>query len=96
MVCSLPEQVLVIAISDGETNSVGLFEGAKKAARSNHRVVVALLTDFAKTLPIETALGTQEFGLRVLECAQKELSQRVYGKVFELSRIRSSTIAAAR
>ena len=96
MVCSLPESVLVIAISDGKTNSVGLFEGAKKAARSNHRVVMALLADFEETLPIKTALGTQEFGLRVLECAPRELSQRIYAEVLELSRIRSSTIAVAR
>lgn len=96
MVCSLPESVLVIAISDGKTNSVGLFEGAKKAARSNHRVVMALLADFEETLPIKTALGTQEFGLRVLECAPRELSQRVYAEVLELSRIRSTTISAAR
>jgi uncharacterized protein (DUF58 family) len=96
MVCNLSEPVLVIAISDGETNSVGLFEGARKAARSNHRVVVALLTEFEETSPFKTALDPQEFGLRVLECAPRELSQRVYAEVLELSRVRSTTITAAR
>jgi uncharacterized protein (DUF58 family) len=96
VICNLPEPVLVISISDGETNSVGLFEGARKAARSNHRVVVALLTEFEETSPFKTALDTQEFGLRVLECAPRELSQRVYAEVLELSRIRSTTISAAR
>jgi len=85
--------VLVIAISGGETNSLGLLEGARKAARSNHRVIILLLTDFARTLPIKTALATQEFGLRVLESTPRELSERVYVEVLELSRIRSTTVA---
>lgn len=86
-VCSLSEPVLVIAISYG-TGSRGLFEGVKKTARSNHRVIVVLLSHSQETLPIKTVLSTQEFGLRVLECAPQELSQEVYDEVLEMSRIR--------
>lgn len=93
IVCNLSQPVLVIAISDGNANSRRLIEGAKKAAKSNHRVIVALLKHIGE--PIKTApLATQEFGLRVLECAAEELSQTVYLEVLEMSRIRS--IVAAR
>jgi len=54
-----------------------------------------LLTHLEEPLPINTALGSQEFGLRILECAPLELSQRVYAEVLELGRTRS-TIAAVR
>lgn len=96
IVCNLAEPVLVIAISDGKTNSVGLFEGAKKAARSNHRVIVALLSHFEEPSPTNIALGTQEAGLRVLECAPQELSQTVYIEVLEMSHVRSTATASER
>jgi hypothetical protein len=93
IVCNLFEPVLVIAISDGNVNSRGLFEGAKKAAKSNHRVIVELLSHFEEIIPIKTELGAQEFGVRVLECAPQELWQTVYVGVLEMSRIRSAFAA---
>ena len=88
-VCSLSEPVLVFVISDGAVNRDGLYEGARNAAISNHRVVIAIVSQFGRASPIERLSGLERFGVRISEHAPQEISGVLGAEIPAMSRTRS-------
>jgi uncharacterized protein (DUF58 family) len=83
IICSLPEPVLVIVISDGETNPDGLAEGAKKARILNHQVILATLAAPEPTKQIGTSSDLEGHGVRVLRCRPEELSRAINAEILK-------------
>lgn len=94
IICNLPEPVLVIAISDGETNLDGLAEGTKNARTLNHQVVLAILAEPTKRIEILSDLEAQSVG--VLRCRPEELSTAIIAEVIGLNHSRIIPVEAAR
>ncbi len=87
IISDLPDPTLVIAISDGKTNWVGLCEGARYAAMLNHGVIVGIRTWAEKggaTEPLQD-LGN---GVRAVRCAPEDLWRAVSAEILEASRAR--------
>jgi len=72
IVCRLSERVLVIALSDGETNLSGLCEGASRAKMLGHRVAIAILSPDERNV-LFGASEPNSAGLRLVRCAPEKL-----------------------
>jgi uncharacterized protein (DUF58 family) len=83
--CSLSEPVLVFVISNGTANLDGLYEGARNAGMSNHRVVLAILSSPSKASPIERLSGLARFGVRISGCTPQEISGVLGDEILEIS-----------
>ena len=88
-VCGLSEPVLVFVISNDTVNQDGLYEGARNAAISNHRVVIAIVSQFGRASPIERLSGLERFGVRISEHAPQEISGVLGVEIRAMSRTRS-------
>jgi uncharacterized protein (DUF58 family) len=88
IVCRLSEPVLVIAVSDGETNLEGLCEGARQASMLNHRVVIAILVRSGRTVSAEWLSDIESTGARVVKCTPEELWSAVNTEILQLTRKR--------
>jgi uncharacterized protein (DUF58 family) len=82
----LPEPVLVIAISDGKTDLDGLYEGARHASMSNHRVVIAILGHPDRTRLTEWLSTSEQMGIRTVLCPPEQLWSAVNAELLEMSR----------
>lgn len=94
MICALPEPVLVIVISDGETNLDGLAEGMKRARWLNHQVVLAILAS-PEASRTETLLNLADQGVGILRCPPEELSRAINAEIHKLSHSRPISFQAA-
>jgi hypothetical protein len=88
-VCGLSEPVLVFVISNGTVNLDGLYKGARDAAISNHRVVIAILSQFGTHSPIKRLSGLERFGVRISEHAPQQISGVLGVEIPAMSRNRS-------
>jgi hypothetical protein len=88
IVCSLPEPVLAVAITDGQTNLDALYEGAKNAALSGHRVVLVILADSTVHRPTDELPDLQGFGIQIHRINADQLWRTIDAATFEMSRIR--------
>jgi uncharacterized protein (DUF58 family) len=95
IICTLREPVLVIVISDGETNLDGLVEGAKKARTANHKVVLAVLEVPEQAERIEILSDLEGQGMGVLRCRPEELSRAINAEILKLSHSRTIALEAA-
>ena len=86
--CNLPEPVLAVAITDGQTNLDALYEGAKNAALSDHRVVLVILTDSTVHRPPDELTDLREFGIHVHRIRANQLWRTIDAATFEMNRIR--------
>jgi hypothetical protein len=89
IICTFPEPVLVIVISDGETNLDGLAEGAKNAKIMNHQVVLAILSELEPTKRIEIFSDLERQGVAILEYRPGELSRTINAEILKLAHSRS-------
>jgi hypothetical protein len=96
IVCTLPEPILVIAISDGGTNFDGLAEGAKNARILNHQIILAILKGHGPTNPIEGISLLEDQGICVLRCTPEVLSRTIHDQILNMTRSRSITASAVR
>jgi uncharacterized protein (DUF58 family) len=85
IVCTLPEPVLVIVVSDGETNLDGIAEGARNARRLNHQVVLAILSAQAPTERIDMLSDLERQDVGIVRCSPEELSRAVNAVILKLS-----------
>jgi hypothetical protein len=92
IICTLPEPILAIAISDGQTNLDGLVEGAKSAKALNHQVVLAILQGPKRPKPASSTdaiLGLNPQSSWILRCSPSELSRGISGQILDRSYSRS-------
>jgi hypothetical protein len=89
IICTLPEPVLVIVISDGENNPDGLAEGAKNARILNHQVILAFLAAHGaiERTSISSVLERQD--VAILRCSPKELARAINAEVAKLGHSRT-------
>jgi hypothetical protein len=89
IICTFPEPVLVIAISDDETNLDGLAEGAKNARIVGHQIVLAILAAPKPEKGIEILSDLEGQGVGILRCSPEELSRAINAGVLNLSHSRT-------
>jgi uncharacterized protein (DUF58 family) len=96
IVRDFPEPVLVIVISDGETNIDGLADGARNARMLNHRVVLAVVAvaESAKRIEVLSDLVSQ--GVGFLRCRPEELSRAINAEILRSSHSRTTLVKAPR
>lgn len=87
-ICTFPEPVFVIVISDGKTDLDGLVEGAKNAALAGHRVVLAILADPVKHRPADGFSELQEFGIQIFRTKPDQLLRTISAATLQMSHIR--------
>jgi uncharacterized protein (DUF58 family) len=95
-ICTRPEPVLLIVISDGKTNLDGLAEGAKNARILNYQVVVAVLAEPEQTKRIAILSDLEGQGVGILRCCPEELSRAINAQILELSRSRTTPVEMTR
>lgn len=89
IVCSYPEPVLLIVITDGHTNLEGLVEGAKNARRLNHQIILGFLAarGTSERTSISSALERQ--GVGSLRCKPEELTKAINAEIAKLGHSRT-------
>jgi hypothetical protein len=85
IICTLPEPVLVIVISDGETNLDGLAEGAQNARTLNHRVVVTIVVEPDQDARDEILSHLRDRGVVILRCSPDGLPRAINDGILKSS-----------
>lgn len=83
-----PESSLIIAITDGKTNLRGLIEGARTAAVSGHRIILALIATFQKVQTSYFFPELQNVGIKMQECSPEELPSAIQTEIARMTRER--------
>jgi len=84
----LDEPMLVIAISSDRTGLDGLYEGARQATMSNHRVIIAFPVHPGNQRLSEWLSNPEEMGIRTVLCPPEGLWSAINAELLDMSRAR--------
>jgi uncharacterized protein (DUF58 family) len=96
MISELREPALVIGISNDTTSLDGLYEGARHATMSNHRVIIAILGHPDKTRLTEWLSNSEQMGIRTVLCPPEQLWSAVNAELLQMGRARFKEPAVQR
>lgn len=96
MISELREPALVIAISNDTTSLDGLYEGARHASMSNHRVVIAILGHPDETRLTEWLSNSEQIGIRTVLCPPEQLWSAINAELLETGQTRFRDSSASR
>lgn len=96
IVSGVREPSLVVAISGDMASLDGLYEGARYATMSNHRVIIAILGHPDKARLDEWILPSEQAGIRTVSCRPEQLWSLVNAQLLEMSRTRSRELPVKR